>query len=130
MASGWAAHQFAEFLARPPAHPDERTAISGALQWTAEAMEAEVAAIVHDEEVIACLGYAVGQVPSSCLLSVAASGEGQVPVPPGIEWPALVVPLDGVLKGGHLLLARVDDGWFSREEINQVKALARILTLT
>ncbi len=126
----WAARELPEFLAAISSSPDERSAIVGALEWTAEALDAEVIAIVRSGRVIAALGYPARRVPNARLIAVAAAGAGRVPVPPADEQEALVVRLDGALQGGHLLLARGDGRSFSREEVNLVRALARVLTLT
>jgi hypothetical protein len=85
MANGWAGQQLAEFLTVVSICPDEGAAFAAALEWTAEALEAEVAAIIRGGEVIASLGFPTGRVPVERLVAVATAGRGLIPVPPGIE---------------------------------------------
>src|ERR1041385_2593596 len=132
MATSWAAQQLAEFLAAISASPDDVSAVTRALEWTAETLEAEVAAMVRHGRVVDSVGFPAGQVPVERLVAVVAAGGGRVPIPPGLEGEALVIALDATAttEGGHLLLARAEERSFSREETNLARALARILALT
>jgi diguanylate cyclase (GGDEF)-like protein len=72
--SEWHGQQLAEFLAAVSAYEDEAAAVDGAVERAAEAMEAEVAAIVRDGSVLASVGFRDGHVPAAALVAVAAGG--------------------------------------------------------
>src|SRR5699024_5795046 len=59
------------------------------VERTAEALDAEVAALVRDGRVAASYGWPRIEVPEGALLEVAAVGEGALPVPGGPPCPAL-----------------------------------------
>ena len=61
--SEWHAQQLAEFLAAISAYEDEPAALDGAVERAAEAMEAEIAAIVRDGSVLVSVGFRTGHVP-------------------------------------------------------------------
>jgi serine phosphatase RsbU (regulator of sigma subunit) len=130
MATSWAAQRLAEFLAAISASPDAASAVTRALEWTAETLEAEVAAMVRSGRVVDSVGFPAGEAPVERLVAVVAAGGGLVPIPPGLEGQALVIALDSTAEGGHLLLARAEERSFTREEANLARALARILALT
>ena len=105
----WHAQQIAEFLAAVSAYEDEPAALDGAVERAAEAMEAEVAAVVGNGEVLASVGFRAGHVPVAALVdaagrgSAAASGSaaaaaGDTPVlpVPGVgDCATVTVPVDG-----------------------------------
>jgi diguanylate cyclase (GGDEF)-like protein len=70
--SEWHAQQLAEFLAAVSACEDEPAALDGAVERAAEAMEAEIAAVVQDGSVLASVGFRAGHVPVEVLTAAAA----------------------------------------------------------
>ncbi|HWC28394.1 MAG TPA: EAL domain-containing protein [Solirubrobacteraceae bacterium] len=121
-------HQLAEFLAAVSSFPDERAAVTGALDRAAAAFEAEVAAVVRDGAVEASIGFGHGEAPAAELV-VAAEGGQQAREISGLgHCRTASVPLDGEWAG-TLLLARVGDDEFTPEELNLLRAMARVLEL-
>jgi diguanylate cyclase (GGDEF)-like protein len=132
----WISQQIAEFLALVSACEDERSAIVSAVERAAEALEAEVAAVIlvadagepaGQRRVAASVGYPAGCVPEADLLAVAVAtgGRGWLAVPGAGDCRTLAVPLDGA---GRLLIARSGDE-FNHEEAALLRGLGRVLTL-
>ncbi len=67
----WSTQQLAEFLAVVTSYPDEGSATLGAVERAAEALEAEVAAILKDGVVVASIGFPGGKPPTEKLQAVA-----------------------------------------------------------
>jgi diguanylate cyclase (GGDEF)-like protein len=67
----------AEYLAAVSAYEDEPAALDGAVERAAEAMEAEIAAVVRDGSLLASVGFRTGHVPTAALIAaVASDGRG------------------------------------------------------
>src|SRR3954464_4745983 len=73
--------QLLELLAVVSSLPDEASAVRGAVERAAQALEAEVAAVVFDDRVAAAVGFPEGAVPSVDLLAVAARERDRLDVP-------------------------------------------------
>jgi hypothetical protein len=124
--SGWHAQQIAEFLAAVSAYEDEAAALEGAVERAAEAMEAEVAAVVGGGAVLASVGFRAGNVPVDELVTLSAgrgAGAAVAESPllggppvlhvPGVGYCATVaVPVDCTTT---LLVARSGDPFASEE---------------
>src|SRR5437879_4286191 len=67
----WSTQQLAEFLAAVSSSETEASAALAAVERAAEALDAEVAAILCDGEVVAAVGYSEGAAPVADLCSVA-----------------------------------------------------------
>ena len=125
----WSTQQLAEFLAVVSSVPEPAAAIREAIERSAEALEAEVGAIVQDGAVTACVGFPAGMVPEAELLELATS-DGDVADLPGLgECRVAVVPLEGA-GDGCMLLARMGDDPFDRPEISLMRGMGRVLALT
>jgi diguanylate cyclase (GGDEF)-like protein len=123
----WSAQQLAEFLALVSSFPDEHSALLGGIERAAEAVEAEVAALVRDEDVAVAVGFPRGRVPVQALVE-AAAGRAELEVP-GVGPCAVVrIPLEGAL-GAMLVLARSGPP-FDREEAGLLRGMGRVLDLT
>src|SRR5438552_204128 len=72
-AQAHSAQQLAEFLAVLAPCRDEETAIRNAVERAAEAFEAEVAAVVRSDDVVACIGFPAGSTPVNELVAIASS---------------------------------------------------------
>ncbi len=141
--SAWHAQQLAEFLAAVSAYQDEPGALDGAVERAAEAMEAEIAAVVQDGIVRASVGFRAGHVPVDALRAAAeaagapgAGGDrggcggggrsGEVPVlkVAGVgDCTTLTVPVD---PGTALLVARSGEP-FASDEVLLLRGMGRVL---
>src|SRR3712207_2724210 len=108
-ASGaWSTQQLTEFLAVVSSVPEAATAMREAIERAAEALEAELGAVVTDGAVTASVGFRVGQVPEAELVEVARAGADAVELPGMGPCRTAVVPLEGAVSG-WLVLGRVGD---------------------
>ncbi|HEV7888810.1 MAG TPA: sensor domain-containing diguanylate cyclase, partial [Acidimicrobiales bacterium] len=124
----WLSHQLSEFLAAVSAYPDEAAALEGGVERLAEAVEAEVAAVVVDGAVVASVGFRPGQVPFEHLCAV-RMGTSAVELPGLGPAAALAVDMEDDEREAHVVLLRVDIP-FTREEGIIVRGMARVLALT
>ena len=120
--------QLLELLAVVSECSDEESAAQAAVERAAQALEAEVAAVVIDDEVTAAVGFPVGRVPHDDLVSVAHRELDNVDVPGVGRCHALSADWGGG-RPGHLVLARWGERGFSVEERNVVRGMARLLEL-
>jgi diguanylate cyclase (GGDEF)-like protein len=134
---GWALEQLTTFLFGLADAASLDALAREAVDGTAEAMEAEVAALVVDGTVVAAIGFARGAIPDDALLALAAS-RPTVAVLPGIG-PCHVSVVyfdadrDGVSNVGRtsaLIVARTGDAGFSIEERNLLRGMSRGLALS
>ena len=126
----WSTQQLAEFLAAVSSSETEASAALAAVERAAEALDAEVAAILCDGEVVAAVGYSEGAAPAAELASVAAGATGAALSVPGVgACPATGVALEHP-PGGILLLARSGSDGLSREEASLLRGMARVTSLT
>ncbi|GDY31524.1 sensor domain-containing diguanylate cyclase [Gandjariella thermophila] len=126
--SGFQVQQILELLAVVSSYPDEDSAVQGAVERAAQALEAEVAAVVFADRVAACVGFPVGAVPEADLFAVARRERDRLDVPGAGRCHTVAAGWGGG-HPGHLVLARGDDP-FSVEERNLVRGMARLLELT
>jgi len=126
---GWSTQQLAEFLAAIASYPDQLTALQGAVERIAEALEAEVAAIVLDEKVLATVGFPAHDVPTALLSAAAASESATIELPSLGICRIAVVALENPV-GARLLVARTGNAEFNREEAVLLRAMGRGLALT
>jgi diguanylate cyclase (GGDEF)-like protein len=139
--SGWHAQQIAEFLVAVSAYEDEPAALEGAVERAAEALEAEVAAVVRDGEVLASVGFRAGHVPTGRVVIAAAGGVGARTASPDDAGttangaaPVLHVPDVGACTtvavpvdcATTLLVARSGDP-FASEEAVLLRGMGRVL---
>ena len=126
--ASWSTHQLSEFLVTIAAAEDEASASLCAIQWAAEALEAEVAAILVDGHVVDAVGYPRGRVPGDEIRAVTARTTNVLNVPGIGELRAIAEPIGGV--GGWLVLGRSGDDGFRAEEMGLLRAMARTLSMT
>ncbi len=124
---GLAAQQLVELLAVVSSCDDEGTAIHAAIERAAEAVEAEVCAVLIGDRVVDAVGLPAGSTGYALLADV-PRGRGSVDLPGlgpcGAGWAQL-----GRAEEGVLVLARAD-AEFSVAEHNLVRGMARVLGLT
>lgn len=124
----WAVQQLAGFLASVAAPGDVRSAFATAAHRLAEALEADVCAIVSDGELVTTLGFPAEDVPQAELLAVAGGRELDVEVP-GVG----TVPLIGVdvrSDGAPVVVLGRHAEPFGPGERHLVRAMVQVLTLT
>jgi diguanylate cyclase (GGDEF)-like protein len=121
--------QLVELLAVVSSFADEASAVEGAVERSAQALEAEVAAVVFGERVAASIGFPTGQVPEPDIIAVAHRRRDWLAVPGVGRCPATAASWGGT-HPGFLVLARWGDEGFSIEEQNLVRGMARLLELT
>ena len=124
----WSTLQLAEFLAVLSACETEASAALAAVERAAEALEAEVAAIVCGGEVVAAVGYPEGAAPAAELISVAEGG-GELVVPGVGTCPATRVALDHP-PGGMLVVARSGSEGLSGPEASLLRGMGSVTSLT
>lgn len=123
----WSAQQLGEYLAALCSAHDERTAIDIAIERAAEAVEAEVAAVIVDGRVAASVGFPTGAVPTEELVA-AASATGRTMTLSGLgDCTVLSVPLE-LEPAGSLIVGRMDDP-FSHREMSLLRGMGRALSL-
>ncbi|GHJ47806.1 hypothetical protein Cs7R123_51480 [Catellatospora sp. TT07R-123] len=120
--------QLVELLAVVSASPDEPTAVQNGVERSAQALEAEVAAVVFDGKVAASIGFPPDAVPQEDIVAVGAQQRADLDVPGLGRCPAVSASWAGS-RPGQLVLARWGEG-FGIEERNLVRGMARVLELT
>jgi signal transduction histidine kinase len=127
-ASSWSTQQLGEFLAAVSALGSAAAAARGAVERAAEALDAEVAAIVVPGEVIASVGYPAGRVPTDDLEAVAAGRRRQLDVPGVGSCEAVAIALDHPPLAA-LVVARSGVEGLSSEEVGVVHGMARVTSM-
>jgi diguanylate cyclase (GGDEF)-like protein len=121
--------QLLELLAVVMSFSDEQTAVHGAAERAAQALEAEVSAVMYGDQVAAAVGFPAGAVPAAELLAVADGKRDWLDVPGLERCHAFAASWNGS-HPGHLIIARAGDDTFSPEERSLVRGMARVLELT
>jgi signal transduction histidine kinase len=128
--SVWSTQQLAEFLAAVSSSEAEASAALAAVERVSEALDAEVAAIVCGDELVAAVGYGEGAAPVADLCSVAPScGAFELAVPGVGACQATGVSLEHP-PGGLLVVARSGSDGLSPEEASLLRGMARVTSLT
>jgi diguanylate cyclase (GGDEF)-like protein len=125
----WSTHQLTEFLAVISASQEEAEATRGAVERAAEALEAEFGAILRDGEVVASVGFPRNEAPAAELAAIAA-GETETLDVAGLGVCQTAVVPYGEEPNGRLVLARLGDDPFDREDLNLLRGMSRVVTLT
>jgi diguanylate cyclase (GGDEF)-like protein len=128
-AENWSTHQLTEFLACVSASEDERAAIRNAVERAIEALEADTGAVLRGDGVLAAVGFPRGAAPAAELAEVVDGRRSSIEVPGLGSCAAVSAPLD-CEGGGALILARSGDDPFDREDLNLMRGMTRVLTLT
>ncbi len=128
-ASAWSTQQLAEFLAVVSSCETEASAALAAVERAAEALDAEVSAIVSGGQLVAAVGYPEGAAPVGELDAVAATGlECDLDVPGLGVCRAVGVSLEHP-PGAKLILARCGGG-LTPEEASLLRGMARVTSMT
>jgi len=127
-ASGWSTQQLAEFIAAVSAAEDEAAAALAVVERAAEALDAEVAAIVHHGHLVAAVGYAEGSVPVGELEQVRPGVAGGWLDVPGVgRCPAVAASLEHP-SDAILVLAR--SVGLTPAEAGLLQGIARVAAMT
>ncbi len=108
---------------------DGRTASRVAVERAAEALEAEVAALVSRDEVVVSFGFTGDRAIERALGEVAAGHTDHVLVPALGECQALAIPVDDDDGPASLVVAR-RRGPFDLHELHLARGMARVLALS
>jgi diguanylate cyclase (GGDEF)-like protein len=125
----WSTQQLAEFVVAVSSAEDEDEAVRVAVERAAEALEAEVGALLAGPRVVAAIGYPPGAAPAAALFAATREAGATVAVPGLGECPAVCAPVEGE-PAGSLVLARRPDEPFEPEELALLRGMARTLALT
>ena len=125
---GWSSQQLAEFLEAISAVADVGTARRAAVDRVAQALEAEVAAIVNDRGVVAGVGLDPEQVSSAALAAVREGRSKTIELPGLGRCEAASFAITGQADTS-LIVARTGQVNFSSEELNVARGLANALAM-
>jgi diguanylate cyclase (GGDEF)-like protein len=128
MNGSWTTQHLAEFVVAVSGAPDHETALERGLESAAEALDAEVGAVVRDGVITASIGWPRFDVPEAELAALAAAGRGELAIPGAGRRPAVVIPLDDD-RHETLVLARTAEP-LDAFELNLLRGMARTLALT
>ena len=124
----WSTHQLAEFVACVSACQTEAAAARAAVERAAEALDADVAAIVCGGELIAAVGYAEATKPAGDLTRIRPGApDSWLDVPGAGRCPAAAAAL-AYPPGATLVLARSDG--LTRQEAGLLLGMARTAAIT
>src|SRR5580704_8528219 len=126
--SNWSTQQLAEFLVAVAASTDPPAAMRCAMQWAAEVLEAEVAAVVTGDAVLDMIGFPRGQVPVAALLAAGRASTHLLRLPRVGELRSTSVAVEEI--EGHLIVARSGGLRFAPEEVGLLRAMGRSLSMT
>jgi signal transduction histidine kinase len=127
--AGWSTQQLAEFVAAVSAATTEPAAALAAVERTAEALDAEVVAIVGGRRDPVAVGYADGTAPIADLEAVQPGGAVASLEVPGVgTCAAAAVELEHP-PGSTLVIARSGPS-LTREETGLLRAMGRVTSLT
>ena len=119
--------QLAEFLAVVSSLPDQANARQVGVERAAEALEAEVAAVVQGDAVLTSVGFPAALVPEAELVEAAAHRQVVIEFPGLGECQTISVALD---EADYLVVARAGEDSYTLEEISLLRAMARVLALS
>ena len=126
----WLTHQLSEFLAGVSAINDEATARQRGIERLAEAVEAEVGAMIVDDEVAVSVGFRPGSNEAAQLVTL-PMGPTEIDLPSlgAVHAAAFAMDDEPGATSMRIVLVRADDP-FSTEEQILVRGMARVLRLT
>jgi hypothetical protein len=128
--SAWSTQQLAEFLAVLSSARTEASAALAAVERAAEALDAEVVAIVSGDELVASVGYPEGSAPVGELGAVTPGvSRLELAVPSVGPCPATAVSLAHP-PGATLVLARSSGDGLNPEEAGLLRGMAQVTSMT
>jgi diguanylate cyclase (GGDEF)-like protein len=124
----WSTQQLEEFLSAVSAFSDETALLQGAVGLAAEALDAELGAVIQGSKVVASVGFPRDLVPVAALLQAVREQKDHLDVNGLGRCSTLMAPLDD-RPPGYLMLARTADGGFDRVEASLLRAMGRSIML-
>ena len=117
-----------DFLALASSFRDEEGAILGGVEFAAETLSAEVAALVAEEEVVASVDFSDGRVPVEELVAIARESDEEVELADLGPCETMFAPLD---EDGsrELFVAHLGPEGFTPDEHDLLRVVARVLSL-
>ena len=125
----WPAQVLGRFIASVSAAGTAVAAARAAVEHAAEALDADVAAIVRTGEIIAAVGYPDGAAPAAELARIRAGTGGWLEVPGVGRCAAAAASLE-YPPGATLVVGRAGPGGLTREESSLLGGMARVAAMT
>ncbi|MDX6653246.1 MAG: hypothetical protein QOJ38_2027 [Solirubrobacterales bacterium] len=126
--SSWSTQQLVEFLDIVSSVEDVAIAADRAAERAAEALDAEIAAIVRGRSLVTSVGFPRGQVPAEMLVA-AAHEETPLELEGLGRCSVLTVPI-GDDAENRLLVGRFGEEPFEKVDVNVLRGMGRVLDLT
>jgi diguanylate cyclase (GGDEF)-like protein len=123
----WAGQKLAEFLALIADFSDERAASRRGVEWIAEVFDAEAAALLRADELVASIGFGVQAAPREQLVAISAGQERSLELPGVGELRTVSIPVDQE-RSLRLVVARAAEE-FDRAELDLLRGMGRVLSL-
>ncbi len=127
-AGSWSTQQLTEFLSAISRFDNVESALRGAVERAAEALDAEIGAIISEGKVLSSIGFPPGQVPEQALIAIGGPNGYELELA-GVGRAKTAVAAIEELPAASILLARSDEQ-FSAVELNLLGGMARVLSLT
>jgi signal transduction histidine kinase len=127
--SEWSTQRLAEFVASVSPCTTEATAARAAVQRAAEALDAEVAAIMAGGELLAAVGYPEGAEPVAELKLIRPGDQGSRLEVPGVGRCQVAAAGLAYPPGATLIIAR-SRGGLTRQETALLGGMARVAAMT
>ena len=124
----WSTHLLTEFLALVLAYDDVDTAYQGGVEHIAEALEAEVCAIVDGDGIVAVIGFPTDAVPVAELQAIVRERPAEAELG-GVGLCMLEVVSLEHDSDALLVVGRRDGEPFTRPEVSLLRGMTRTLTL-
>jgi PAS domain S-box-containing protein len=128
-AGNWSIQQLTGFLAMVSSAEDERTASRVAVERAAEALDADVAALLRRGTVVASVGLEGHAMLEAALVEVADGHTGKLMAPGLEERPALAITVEADTPS-RLVVARESPREFTADEIYLARGMANVLGLS
>ena len=128
LATAWSTEQLLEFVTISSDFQSETDAAQGTVERMAEALDAEVVAIVAGGSVVASVGYPEGEAPIDELVAVAVGESRLLTIPGAGRFPATLASLE-FPEGGTLVLARSWSDHLTRVETGALRGIARVAAI-
>jgi diguanylate cyclase (GGDEF)-like protein len=126
MSGSWSTEQLTEFLAAVSSLATAQDAVAAAAERAAEALDAEIGAVVLDGRVAGSLGFAAGTADDGALVRAAAGEVGGLEVEGVGRCLVASAPIEDEADA-WLLVARSGTETFAADELNLLRGMARVL---
>jgi diguanylate cyclase (GGDEF)-like protein len=127
--AGWSTQQLVEFLAAISLCTDETSAMLTAVERAAEALDAEISALVTADRCLSATGFAAGEIPVDELTAI-VRGEATTVWVAGIGACETRVAALDESEPARLIVARAPGEPFDHEDTSVLRGMARVLILT